>query len=277
MSNRSGWYVPLNYLAVPIGVTLEGSEAGSFYGVTGPDIPAELVTYFAGFGLTVVTVDIRRKTTGEYYFDALVQTGSGDFYRSFGYRSGGVTGEHYRVGGTDPVGPTFDPARTTWWGEWMTLHGIASGANYPLGRGFRPSVSSVANSAAIGTTETVSLSNSFTFKDGRTYAVICGSQITASLSTNVGIFRIRKTNAAGTLWWAMGAFGPSGAPPNINSQCFAYLRRAAGAGDLTATVCLTLQASSSGTVTHIGSTTTPRYMHLRDITDFDTGGQFAFT
>jgi hypothetical protein len=138
----------------------------------------------------------------------------------------------------------------------------AGGTSIP--RGMRGSTSSNSDSAAIGAeTAILTLSNQV-FRDGRAYKLCYGEQMTASTSTNVGTFQVRKTNAAGTIWGQNGAFGPSSAAPNIHAQGEVYVARAVGAGDLTATVVLTLTASA-GTVMQKGTTQSMRKFYAYDV------------
>lgn len=141
------------------------------------------------------------------------------------------------------------------------------GSAISMDRGQRGSTQSSSNSAAIGTTETAILTiSSFVWRANRAYRVEFGYSHVTSLTTNVGWYRLRKTNAAGTLWGDNGAFGPSGAPPKIHAQGVFWVRRNTGS-DLTATVVLTLVASSAGTVTQQGDATAQRHLRIKDAGD----------
>lgn len=148
-------------------------------------------------------------------------------------------------------------------GLWAQDRGAASpGTEIP--RGVRGVAFSTSNSAAFNA-ETVSLTlANQVYRDGRAYRFDYGRQISASLSTNVGSFTVRKTNATGTIWGQAGSHGPSGAAPGINAEGYFIVARAVGAGDLTATTVLTL-TPNAGTVTHLGSTQSPREFIVSDI------------
>lgn len=165
------------------------------------------------------------------------------------------------LGGTNVTGPHLIAPQSV--GQEVEIQDIG-GTPISVPRGSRSSNQSTGNSGAIGTTETAVITiTNFVWRANRAYRVEFGPAITASLTTNVGQFRLRKTNATGTLWGDAAAFGPSGAPPNIAaSGCF-YVRRNTGS-DLTATVVLTLQASSAGTVTQIGQAAAQRYLSIVD-------------
>jgi hypothetical protein len=101
--------------------------------------------------------------------------------------------------------------------------------------------------AAIGNTETIVLSTpSTTWKAGRLYKITYAGMITGSVATNRPLWRVRKTDTAGTQLWA-------NAKPiiSVGSQhdgnFFGYFR--CGVSDVTAVVALTLQASASFTAT----------------------------
>jgi hypothetical protein len=66
--------------------------------VIGPDVPAELTTYYAAFGDTVQAAIMLRFSGSAYLYDALV-TGAG-YYRAFGRVSaGGTVEEFFRMQG----------------------------------------------------------------------------------------------------------------------------------------------------------------------------------
>lgn len=140
-------------------------------------------------------------------------------------------------------------------------------------RGFRGvSIDTVDSAAVTAETVVMTISN-FVFAAGRAYRVAFGSQVETSNVNGRARFRLRKTNAAGTLWHDYGTVLTTGtAGDNTQAHNEGYLRRTAGT-DLTATTVLTLENLSGGanTATMIRSTGTTRHFIIEDCgaaTDF---------
>lgn len=189
--------------------------------------------------------------------DGTVDIISGDAGVGFINLTSGVNGGGVVVTGAHLIAP---PAI----GREIEIQDVG-GSAISVPRGQRGSSSSTSNSAAVGTTETVIVTiSNFVWRANRAYRCEYGPSIVTSLTTNVGQFRIRKTNAAGTLWGNAGAHGPSGSSPPINAMGQFFVRRNTGS-DLTATIVLTLQAQTSGTATQQGTADTPRYLTVVDV------------
>lgn len=257
-------------------------------------VPAELQTYYSTlYGDTVLFAMLwyYGGTPNDYYYECSTILGVSGPIFGYGYvRNGDVyemgvqisnvgTNRFTRIGShaaaindQDPISINISRGGAGATAVMGSLFRIGTDVDLTLddrshGRGLLTSTSSTSNSSAIGTTETAVLTiSNAVFRARRAYALRYGLQITCSLGTNVGVFRARKTNATGTLWGGTPAYGPSGAPPNIAAQGEFVIRRAADT-DLTATVVLTLQASSAGTATHIGANPSARYLRIVDIGD----------
>lgn len=257
-------------------------------------VPAELSTYYStNYGADIVFAMLWYfgGTPNDYYYMCSPQLGVAVPYFGYGWVRGGIVyemgvqnsnlgvnrftriGSHAFAGyDQDPISINVNRGGTGAVAKMASLFRLGTDVDLTLddrshSRGLLTSVSSTSNSSAIGTTETAVLTlSNVVFRARRAYAVRYGSQIICSLTTNVGIFRARKTNATGTLWGGSPAYGPSGAPPNIAAQGEFVIKRAADS-DLTATIVLTLQASSSGTATHVGANPSARYMRIVDIGD----------
>ena len=270
--------------------------------VLGPDIPTELVTYYSVATVTAAILGYADATHYQYraylYIagtgeESLVEgwVSSGQVYEEMSYYLDPASGIPRTMAIGDFYGTRADGIQVFVTGVPTAPVGYALGTNVSSfdigagvdltctsvsqGRGITQIASSTGSSAAFAA-EAISLTASnVVFKQYRTYRVEFGTQITASLATNTGQFRLRKTNLAGTVWGDAAAFGPSGAAANINSQGCFHIRRNVGS-DLTATVVLTLAPSGGGTVTHVGSTTGPRYLLIRDVGAY-ADYPFAFT
>lgn len=127
-------------------------------------------------------------------------------------------------------------------------------------RGWKARADSAASSAAIGAETVVLTTGSFTAKDGRAYRISWRGRF-ASSAAQTATMRLRRTNAAGQLldvWqWIYGA------AQSLPFHNQVYVKRAAGAGDLSTTIALTLQASA-GTNTNTAAATDVRYVQVDD-------------
>lgn len=123
-------------------------------------------------------------------------------------------------------------------------------------------VSAATSTAAISAgTETVFASAaSTTFAANSAYEAIIEGGYTMSVSTNVPLFNLRKTNEAGTL---IGNFGPRMPAPGTTSatKLLSSVMFQIGGADVTAVVCATADASA-GTVTIVGNSQRQRRLRI---------------
>lgn len=120
---------------------------------------------------------------------------------------------------------------------------------------------STSDLAMANTNETsVVLSDSYTFKAGRAYAVQVGARWTTSGTTNT--IRVRFYSA-GSLLVDLGGVGPSQGG-NTFGDTLANIVVNSGGSDLTRTVGVTTQMSS-GTGSWNGGSSYPRYLWIRDV------------
>lgn len=140
----------------------------------------------------------------------------------------------------------------------------------PLPRGIRNNVGSTVSGTAVGTTETVVMTlPSHLYRANRAYEVKVAGQIVMSSAANVCQFRLRKTNASGTVladWGRNGVTTTNGETLNLDTRCFWV----DGSGDVTATLVLTAVASA-GTVTMAAGASFPRKTEI-----WDAGHRFDF-
>lgn len=139
----------------------------------------------------------------------------------------------------------------------VTLYGIS------IGRGLRGIDSNIASSGAIGAEAIVLTLTNQDFFEGRAYEILLGGRLAGSVANN-GLFQIRLTNLAGAIVGIFGQYPVPAAGVNVALSGRLVFARAAGAGDLTQTLVLTLTASA-GTCTHVGAATAPRSIEVRDI------------
>lgn len=274
-----------------------GAAAGAARLVVGPDVPAELTAFYVAHGFDFVRYAIiwyLDSPNGEYFYECSPGFSTYDPLNGV-YHARGVRDEnavviefdlldHFGAAADGEVRWDIDTQRGTgaqtlvFIGSSGARDGVRTGAlsledNVDLqldglsqGRGLRAVASATSNSSAIGTTETAILTvSSFTWQAQRAYRVSFGNKITCSASTNVGTFRLRKTNATGAVLGDAGAYGPSPAAPDVAASSHFYVRRTLTT-DLTATVVLTLQASA-GTVTQTAASTQPRFVIIEDVGD----------
>lgn len=104
----------------------------------------------------------------------------------------------------------------------------------------------------------------FTFVDARAYEIPYGQLVSTGTANGEAIFRVRKTNATGTIL-GIGGRVPM---PNVASSYDAggqfYVMREADARNITLDVVLTLQGVGA-TVTHVASADQIRYFAIRDV------------
>ncbi|WP_157743888.1 hypothetical protein [Micromonospora zamorensis] len=143
---------------------------------------------------------------------------------------------------------------------------IASGMRLTPSRLNRPtsySVRSTASQTGVGTTETLSLTvPSVTFKAGWAYEVQIRGLVYGTAAAQA-LFRVRKTNVAGTDWGEFGRVrceSTSAGTSAMANGSIVLLRSATT--DLTAAVALTIVASS-GTVNVFANAASPRYVVVR--------------
>jgi hypothetical protein len=133
----------------------------------------------------------------------------------------------------------------------------------PIDKGFKGRVDSTSDSSAV-TTETVVLTlSSFVFKDTRAYRVRYGKGILVTGTSGDGVFRFRKTNAAGTLYGDGVRHNCATISTTNAAEGEWYVKRSAGS-DLTTDVVLTLQVSGATNVLQRGTSTLPRYLQIED-------------
>ncbi len=138
-----------------------------------------------------------------------------------------------------------------------------------IGRGNADGTAPGTSTAAIGAETVVDTITPFLFEDGRVYEVSPLGRMGCSAAGIGAVFKLRKgTTTAGTLILDWGALPTlSGAlvtmPPPL------YCARAAGAGNLSTNICLTL-GSTAGTVTYTDGANTPRGLLLVDVGNTDT-------
>ncbi|MFF0469325.1 hypothetical protein ACFYPX_18075 [Micromonospora zamorensis] len=149
----------------------------------------------------------------------------------------------------------------------MTMPGPIASGNYLFPHRLnRPAVHTAVSTAAqtgVGTTETVSLTvPGVMFKAGWAYEVQMRTAVYGTAAVQA-LFRVRKTNAAGTDWGEYGRVTCVGTSAGVSAMAngsIVLLRSAST--DLTADVALTIVASS-GTVNAFASATSPRYVVVR--------------
>lgn len=176
-----------------------------------------------------------------------------------------LSGDVIRIGGlfttSVNLGASLPPSNLA--GPDVTLYGQT------MPRGLVPGgiTDTTASGAAIGTTETVALTiPATTYRAGRAYQVVMKGGFTPSIANAVVQTRIRKTNVAGQ---DLGEFfryplSLANLPHNGYGTGVIFT---VGAADVTAAICLTLQASAGATVTHAANSTNPRRLEIFDIND----------
>lgn len=112
------------------------------------------------------------------------------------------------------------------------------------------------------TAETVVLQiTGFVFEDNAAYRVSWGNLCSTGTANAEAIFRVRKTDATGTIWVLGGRTPMPGTAVSYNANGQGFIIREAGAGNITLDVVLTL-AGSGGSVQQQASSDQPRYLVL---------------
>lgn len=140
-------------------------------------------------------------------------------------------------------------------------------------RGITSRVTSTVNSAAIGTTETVIATlPSTTYRAERVYEMKITGEWNISIATNLPVFKIRKTNAAGQILGEWGRVVGNGT--NLNAHALCLQNRffwVDGTADVTATLVLTLVVNA-GTATMQAAAGVCRKVEI-----FDVGNELDYT
>lgn len=89
--------IGLRTLVVPFGAN--PNDPALIYGLFGPDVPAELAAFYAIESLTVVSVEVARRSAGNYMFRALVVDATLNTYQMYGSVITGIVTEAYRLQG----------------------------------------------------------------------------------------------------------------------------------------------------------------------------------
>jgi len=138
-----------------------------------------------------------------------------------------------------------------------------AGEMQQLSRGQVDWVASTVSSAAIGAEAVVLTGNSITWAAGRAYEVINNPYATGDTASSSVVFRIRKTNLAGTDLHDSVVTNS----PNIGNGTSGLLRRIIRnntSADVTANIVLTMNAAV-GTAIDNGGALSVRYLETRDI------------
>lgn len=112
--------------------------------------------------------------------------------------------------------------------------------------------------------ETVILTVSgYTFAAGYAYRFEVGGTLFGSTGSNDAVFKIRKTNASGTTYVAFGRIRATYSTTGTAGDLGLLVAYGAnnGGSDVTADTVLTVLANT-GTVTHGGSSTRPRFLRI---------------
>lgn len=149
---------------------------------------------------------------------------------------------------------------------------------YIPGLGYCADASATGDSASVTAETVIATISNFVFRDGRAYKASYGPRARGNTAGDDAIFNLRKTNAAGTLYGEGGRHPIIVANGTINAHGHWFIRRNFGAGDLTATVVLTIQSVLGGgaTVHQRATGTTPRYLLIEDVGPANYY-QFAFS
>lgn len=125
--------------------------------------------------------------------------------------------------------------------------------------------SDTTNSVGITATETtIATISNYTFLAGVAYEVKFFQPWFADADGRLANFKVHKTNSAGTDWGEFFRIRSAGASLVMMGQGERYLVRAAGAGNLTATLVLTAYAPEGGTITMRGNVAnSPRWFMVR--------------
>lgn len=135
-------------------------------------------------------------------------------------------------------------------------------------RGLVDQLSSVANSAAIGTVETVLYTgNNVTFPNARAFELRTGQFWLSSVASGNAVLRVRRHNIAGTVLYQVnvGNILSGAAPLDWRENANLLWKNASGA-DITDTWVLTVQSNAGAgtTVTALAPAVGPRYARIYD-------------
>ncbi|MGW5556844.1 hypothetical protein ACWER9_06430 [Micromonospora sp. NPDC003944] len=140
-------------------------------------------------------------------------------------------------------------------GDWVVVGAFASDATW---------VASASTSSAAVTAETSVIAlTGVTFRAGMAYRLTLGGQYQSSV-VNISFWRVRNATATTGADW--GQFGHYPAQTAANPYALLgehWLRRTASSDLENQTVSVNVNAST-GTVTHLGSATKPRYLMLEE-------------
>jgi hypothetical protein len=292
--SSADWGTEPASLRVPFSVGPEDS----YLLVTGDEIPPEIIAYYVAYGFDDVTYAIlmyQATPPGNYYWYQCAPVLAGaflpnqDVYTATGVGAGGtvigltLTNSNNMVGGEARYlwdDNRLDGYTLAFVGTFGRTANIALGGAFGLetsidfqitsngssisqGRGKIGETFSYASSAAVGPAETVVATIAAqTFEAGRAYQIRYGSRIHINGAGAAAQARIRKTNAAGTVWGQAGGWTQNPGGQDNAAQGYLLVRRTA-VTDLVATVVLTLQATA-GTVVHGADATTARYLTVVD-------------
>jgi hypothetical protein len=149
---------------------------------------------------------------------------------------------------------------------------IQNGDGADLGLGYRAHDATTGDSGAIAGETVVRTIANFNFRDGQAYRATFGDLAEGDAANMDCVFRIRKTNVAGTLYGQGGRIPLPAAGGTYEAHGDWILRRALGAGDLTATVVLTVLANG-GNVIHRATAERPRHLLIEHI---GTAAQYSY-
>jgi hypothetical protein len=250
--------------------------------VIGPDIPADLVAFYAGFGFTVVAAIIHWTDGTHYFYEADLKSVGTSNQHAYGWsvagtiydvddefyntaiatlpirNLGNLNGVQTRVGSNNRANVAAE--------YWQFASSVALDIRGPMTidtisapRALRNRVDSTGNTGAIGAETIVLTSGTITFFNGRAYEVKWSSRLTHS-AAQIASMRIRQTNLAGASldYWQ---FQVTAALSNHYDHR-GVIKRTAGT-DLIDNLVLT-QAASAGTVTGAAAADAPRYLEIWD-------------
>lgn len=292
-----------NYVAASTGWTINADGTAEFNNVTvrgnlivgptgtqtwvvsGSSIPAALVTFYAGVTIGSVILQFTSQSPDRYtYMLAVTATVGTDVFWAMGQVNNGTVVEHYSYT-TDSSSVINRPkyrGAAAGSSETYTAQGVAIGSGGTIGfndwdltcdggvsmpRGVRGNDTQTANSAAV-TAETVLMSFTVPYLAGRAYRVTVGGRVAASNASGRTRVRIRKTNAAGTIWGDYGVVAGSLTAGDAQPmQGSTVLVRSAGTDLNGVTTCLTLQnlAGGANTSNIVSAAVAPSIFDIVDI------------
>jgi hypothetical protein len=268
-----------------------GAAPGTPRRVIGTAVPAELVAYFAayGAGYQIIHADLWYFDGDDYFWEALLNSHVGDaFERAHpsGFTIGGVVyfaemvnfditgGNLVRVNvGTSP--DVYEQVFGS--GASVDVLGPFRFDGISAPRGYRDANStdngtvatSVAGAEAAVPSASWDSEPTFTFVDGRLYAVdVTGATVNAAATAQTALVRIRKGSGTivGTQLWLHQEAGPAGFGGQNTTLCFtAYVKNTSGA-DVNTDLSLTIQrVVGAANYSLFGTAGLPLVMAVRDI------------